>query len=343
MNEWITELARLAGRGEAAVLVTVAGVRGSAPREAGAKMIVTRDETIGTIGGGQLEYQCTRTACDLLRHGGRALQRYPLGASFGQCCGGVVDILFESVADDVPDWICSLAGHHARREPVVLCTPLDSGERAVVASGAVVAGSLPAEVLDAVRDHAGTDDAVLRTGEWLIEKIGGPATPVAVFGAGHVGAAVVRALAPLGMDIRWIDSRREIFGAIPAGVQAIKTADPVAEVAAMPPGSVYLVMTHSHPLDQAVCARILSRADAAYCGLIGSKSKRRRFEKQFQAEGLGDAAIAALVCPIGMPGIRSKQPAAIAAAVAAQVLETLERREASRARRYTDNIRPIRS
>ena len=94
MNEWIDELSDLAAAGEPAVLVTVAGIRGSAPRETGAKMIVTARETIGTIGGGQLEHQCTRIAVDRL-DGDESpeLRRFPLGSSMGQCCGGVVDVL----------------------------------------------------------------------------------------------------------------------------------------------------------------------------------------------------------------------------------------------------------
>ena len=95
MNEWIDELADLAAAGERAVLVTVAGIRGSAPREIGAKMIVTGSETIGTIGGGQLEYQSTRVAVDMLDTDTPTLRSFPLGSSMGQCCGGVVEILFE--------------------------------------------------------------------------------------------------------------------------------------------------------------------------------------------------------------------------------------------------------
>ena len=92
--------------GEQAVVVTVAAIRGSAPREVGAKMIVTAEATIGTIGGGQLEYQCTRIACDMLGDDETpALRKFPLGSSMGQCCGGVVDILFEPIASELPAWL----------------------------------------------------------------------------------------------------------------------------------------------------------------------------------------------------------------------------------------------
>ena len=102
MNEWIDELSDLCAADEPAVLVTVAGIRGSAPREVGAKMIVTPTETIGTIGGGQLEYQCTRIAVGLFDSVEMSLRSFPLGASMGQCCGGVVEILFEPFASGLP-------------------------------------------------------------------------------------------------------------------------------------------------------------------------------------------------------------------------------------------------
>ena len=97
MNEWIDELSDLMAAGESVVVVTVAGIRGSAPREVGAKMIVTETETVGTIGGGQLEYQCARIAFEMLNDDtGASLDTFPLGSSMAQCCGGVVDVLFWS-------------------------------------------------------------------------------------------------------------------------------------------------------------------------------------------------------------------------------------------------------
>ena len=101
MNEWIDELNDLVAAGESAVLVTVAGIRGSAPREIGAKMIVTATETIGTIGGGQLEYQSTRIAVGMLDDDQLALRSFPLGSAMGQCCGGVVEILFEPFVGEI--------------------------------------------------------------------------------------------------------------------------------------------------------------------------------------------------------------------------------------------------
>jgi xanthine dehydrogenase accessory factor len=108
---------------------------------------------------------------------------------------------------------------------------------------------------------------------------------------------------------------------VPANVTCLESESPAAEVAAMPANAYYLVMTHSHPLDFEICSRILARGDFAYCGLIGSVSKRRRFEKQMRKLGMPATSLERLTCPIGLPGIDSKKPEAIAIAVAAELLQ----------------------
>ena len=153
---------------------------------------------------------------------------------------------------------------------------------------------------------------------------------------------MVNALSGLDCNIRWIDSRRDIFRASPRNVRTIEAAEPALEVAAMPAGSCYLVMTHSHPLDFEICDRILRRGDAVYCGLIGSLSKRRRFEKRFRQQGLSQQAISQLVCPIGVGGISGKKPAVIAIAAAAEILRVHEQAQVETLSR-PDNVHPIRS
>jgi xanthine dehydrogenase accessory factor len=123
-------------------------------------------------------------------------------------------------------------------------------------------------------------------------------------------------------------------------VKTIETSEPALEVAAMPPSSYYLVMTHSHPLDFDICDRILRRGDAAYCGLIGSLTKRRRFEKRFRQQGLPQSAVEHLVCPIGVTGISGKKPVEIAIAVAAEILRVYEK-SLSLQKSLPDNVHPI--
>jgi xanthine dehydrogenase accessory factor len=329
MNEWIDELSDVTAGGEPAVLVTVAGIRGSAPREVGARMIVTRDFTVGTVGGGQLEYQCTRIACGMFDGKTPELRKFALGAAMGQCCGGVVDILFEPITDGLPAWLRDLRALYGQRAPAVIVTRLEAPPLKFVVTADGVFGQPGGEGLDAVVESAREGLETLRTAHrsdgWFFETIVGTYFDIAVFGAGHVGSAVVQTLSTLDCNIRWVDSRRDVFRSTPANVKAIEAAEPAFEVAAMPPRSCYLVMTHSHALDFDICDRILARGDAAYCGLIGSRSKRRRFEKRFRAQGLAQELIDTLVCPIGVEGIRGKRPAEIAIAVAADVLRSYER------------------
>ena len=346
MNEWIDELNDLSAASEPAVLVTVAGVRGSAPREIGAKMIVTATETIGTIGGGQLEYQSTRVAVGMLEEEQMALRSFPLGSAMGQCCGGVVEILFEPFVGDMPAWLRDLRALHGQREPAVIATRIS---RSAPGKFVVTAD----RVFGVAEDHA--DSAMVamarailngkpeaqRNVQEFYEPVVVPDLNIAVFGAGHVGSAVVAALSGLDCNIRWIDNRRNIFRKVPGNVRAIEATEPALEVAAMPPDSYYLVMTHSHALDFDICDRILRREDYRYCGLIGSLSKRRRFEKRFRQQGMSQGLIDTLVCPIGVAGISGKKPAEIAVSAAAEILKIREAAADVVVAEYPDNVHPI--
>jgi len=346
MNEWIDELCDLCAADEPAVLVTVAGIRGSAPREIGAKMIVTAKETIGTIGGGQLEYQCTRVAVDQLQEESLSLRSFPLGSAMGQCCGGVVEILFEPLGNGMPAWLRDLGALHGQREPAVIATRISRSSPAkfVVTDNRVFGiaeDQADSQLVAKARSILEGDRQPHRDVQEFYEPVVVPDLNIAVFGAGHVGTAVVAALSGLDCNIRWIDSRRNIFRHVPANVRAIETADPALEVAAMPSGSFYLVMTHSHALDFDICDRILRRNDARYCGLIGSLSKRRRFEKRYRQQGLSQELIASLVCPIGVNGISGKKPAEIAVAAAAEILKVKEQAVKVSTPVYPDNVHPL--
>jgi len=346
MNEWIEELSDLSAAGEPAVLVTVAGIRGSAPREIGAKMIVTASETIGTIGGGQLEYQSTHVAVGMLEEDQSALRSFPLGSSMGQCCGGVVEILFEPVASGMPAWLRDLRALHGQREPAVIATRISQSAPAkFVVTADRVFGVDEADASDALVSAARAvlhdESGAQRNVQELYEPVVTSDFNIAVFGAGHVGAAVVGALSRLECNIRWVDSRRHIFRDVPGNVSAVEASEPGLEVAAMPPDSYYLVMTHSHAIDFDVCDRILRRGDARYCGLIGSVSKRRRFEKRYRQQSMPQATIDTLVCPIGVDGISGKKPAEIAVSAAAEILKIRERKAAVADAEYPDNVHPI--
>jgi xanthine dehydrogenase accessory factor len=143
-----------------------------------------------------------------------------------------------------------------------------------------------------------------------------------LYGAGHVGRAIVQVLAGVPCRVQWIDERESEFppGPLPAHVEKLCVEPVEAEVLLAPPGSFFLVLTHSHDLDLALTDAILRRGDSAWFGLIGSATKRARFLNRLRERGHGDPALARLTCPIGLPGITGKEPGVIAASVVAQML-----------------------
>jgi len=285
-----------------AAFVTIAQVEGSAPRERDAFMVVRPSGAFhGTIGGGALEFEAIAHAREALARMAPPHQRSrSLGPDLGQCCGGRVRLRIECFGSkalpDLAQWA------QAERDPDLRLLRREATEGAV---------------LRRVAEHS----ADLAPGEEE-ERYAPPTTSVLLFGAGHVGRALVLALAPLPFAVRWIDPRPDWFpAASPANAQPVATADPVAELDAAPPGAFVVVMTHSHPLDFDIVAHALQLGHFPYVGLIGSATKRARFESRLRDLGVEAECIAGLVCPIGAPRVRDKTPAVIAATVAAELLQ----------------------
>ena len=307
-DRWLETLADWLESESTVVLVTVAHVEGSAPREAGTSFLVSATRCEGTIGGGHLEFEAIREARQM--HAAETpsmMKRYALGPSLGQCCGGVVWLLFERIlAAEKKPW-----QERARR--------VRQGE--ALARQTTHAHHQSSWTLQA--NAAASVDFELKGADWrFTQTLLHEPFSIFVFGAGHVGEAIVRALAPLSREIVWIDSREDVFPAdLPAHVEARWTDAPDEEVATAPPHSYFLVLTHSHDLDLKLCERILARNDFAFFGLIGSKSKRARFDHRLRGRGLDTAR---MTCPIGIPGIAGKSPAIIAVAVAAQLVQIRE-------------------
>jgi xanthine dehydrogenase accessory factor len=251
MYNWISALADLLDRGEPCVLVTIIEELGSTPRNAGSKMVISASQAFDTIGGGHLEYKAMEIARDMLASGQQSthLERFSLGASLGQCCGGVTVLLFEPM------------------------------------------GQVQAQI--------------------------------AVFGAGHVGRALVPLLASLPCKVRWIDSREAEFpDHLPHGVRKIVTEDPLDEVDELPAGSYCIVMTHNHQLDLELSAAILKRNDFAYFGLIGSKTKRVKFEHRLRDRGFDSTTLQRMRCPMGIGEVKGKLPVEIAISIAGEIIAT---------------------
>ena len=335
-------------------LVTVAEVRGSAPREPGARMVIAPDGGFrGTIGGGELEWRAIGAArATLSRDAAVAtLDRLTLGPDLGQCCGGSVRLLTEVFDRERLDEVRALAVREAAGPFATRGRIRPQGvERLVVdgpASGACRAGGAGRPVGRAVVvdspaggdavperpsrgrrravDAVGMDPGppvVLASDDVIVERFHDPRRPVWLFGAGHVGRALMLAMAPLPFEVIWVDERADAFpAAVPANVRSVRSADPAGEVARAPDGALIAVMTHSHARDLAIVHTALAAGRFGYVGLIGSASKRARFARRLREAGVPDARIAELVCPIGLPTIGSKHPAVIAAGVAVQLLE----------------------
>jgi xanthine dehydrogenase accessory factor len=345
MNDWIRSLAAQGAAGTRAVLVTVVAAKGSVPRAPGTRMIVTAEAIHGTIGGGHLEYKAIDIARGLIAGcGARALHRFPLGASLGQCCGGVAQLLFEPVEGHAA-WLEAIVRLQAEGAACVLVTPVrgDAAEERLVVTATTAFGTLGSVVQDG-EATALARMALGESGDPRLSTLGGaagvevfvdvlrpPDLCVVLFGAGHVGRAVVRALSGIRCRLTWIDTRDDCFpAATPDNVECVATDTPEAEIAAAPAGAYFLVMTHSHALDEVLAERILARGDFAYFGLIGSVSKRRQFEKRMEARGMPRTRFAAMTCPIGIAGITGKEPEVIAIAVAAELLQVRSRAVAAR-------------
>jgi xanthine dehydrogenase accessory factor len=262
--DWLRAVQQLRHDGQPGVLVTVIEVRGHAPRDAGAKMVVSRDYCWGSVGGGTLEATAVARARALISSGAiepevLELQLNPhTHTEHGrQCCGGVVRLLLEPLAV----------------RPVV-----------------------------------------------------------ALFGVGHVGYELARILSRLPIQLLLVDSRAEQLDR----VRLADVIDGAAEVAIfhtllgeqileqLPRGAHVVIMTHDHAEDYALCDAVLRlRQPLGGIGLIGSSVKWTRFQAQLAAAGHRPQAIARITCPIGQPGITGKDPAVIAVAVAAALIQML--------------------
>lgn len=241
------------------ILVTMADILGSAPRDQGATMIVTADTLSGSIGGGALEQRAIEVAREMLATGVDERElRLPLGPTLQQCCGGYV--------------ILRLAATEQR----------------------------------AVEPYRQRESLYL-------------------YGAGHVGRAVIQALSALPFDIVWVD-QRETWTPTPADHRQAISGNPLETARSAKEDAYHLIMTHDHALDLELCAALLARDDVAHVGLIGSTTKKARFASQLRARGLSDGQLSRLICPIGIVGIKGKEPAIIAAGVAAELLLVRSRR-----------------
>lgn len=263
-QEWLESLARLRSERRACAQVVVIGIKGSAPREVGARMIVADGRLAwGTIGGGRLEHLAIERAAELAEKaqagqvGGHLAgdaqaftETVPLSEKAGQCCGGEVTLFYEAFP-------------------------------------------------------------------WTRRKL-------VIFGAGHVAQAIGGLQPYLDLDVLLIDPRSEEEIEPPLDpkrpFETLFIDSPEEEITALPEGSLLLVMSHSHALDQEVVARAMKRNVFPYIGLIGSDRKWTRFRHRLAQRGFTEEELARVTCPIGVTK-SSKEPRKIALSVAAEIVD----------------------
>lgn len=289
--------------------VVIAAVEGSSPREVGASMLVWAEGQSGTIGGGALEFEAAAKArlmlasppTPALPHGGGResvaprVERVALGPSLGQCCGGAV-VLWTEVFEAVPEAVAGVVARGMGEMPLAV-----------------------KRVLAAARGQGVRPVAGLVSG-WLVEPVMEAERQVWVWGAGHVGRALVSVLAPLpGIAVTWVDVSVERFPeVVPGGVTVVPASDPALVADHAPVGAEHLVLTFSHALDLELCHRLLNRGFKGL-GLIGSATKWGRFRSRLKALEHEAQAVGRIRCPIGDPSL-GKHPQAIAVGVVAELL-----------------------
>ncbi|MFT7058083.1 MAG: xanthine dehydrogenase accessory factor [Pseudorhodobacter sp.] len=281
--------------------VVIAAHDGSSPREVGAAMLVWATGQSGTVGGGALEWEALARARKMLDAAApqMRLDREPLGPKLGQCCGGAVTLLTEIYT----------AGHLATLDGDVIARSVTGAPMPLAVK----------RLLAQARGQGLRPNAVVLQG-WMVEPVARPNRQVWVWGAGHVGRALVAVLAPLpDVAITWVDVDTRRFPVdIPAGVTMLPAADPGLLVVHAPLSAEHLILTYSHMLDLDLCHRLLQRGFAR-CGLIGSRTKWARFRSRLAALGHSPLEIGKIDCPIGEPAL-GKHPQSIAIGVAMAML-----------------------
>lgn len=321
-------------RWDRVVRVTVTHCLGSSPREAGAHMIVAADDFEGSIGGGKLEFLALQQARAMLKKDTgqqtcwpRQTENFVLGTELRQCCGGVVWLLFEYFDDNHQQALTRQAKallpgdfliHDINGEGPLL---VSSGDMATIERFSILAQALdevPAGPL-MLKDQQGR-------AQWFIEPAQPVSPPLVIYGAGHVGRALVRVLEGTPFDISWVDINKQRFPAhIREGVKRVIAADPADHARTVEAGAFHVVMTHSHQIDLQICRNVLQTDQSGFLGLIGSETKKTKFLNRLRKDGLSDRALNVFHCPVGLGDWSGKQPSIIAISIAAQLIDEYDK------------------
>ena len=307
--DWIAAAQGLLKEHQRAVLTMLTEERGSTPRGTGTWMLVSSTASLGTLGGGELERMVTEAAQAMLSDHGdwqRSTLRCVLGPDLNQCCGGAVAVTLEPLDRTTLTWLSRAAEAACGDTPTaVLFDITEPGRRPEVIR-------LP--------------DNLVSIGEVHLQPLVDDRPQVFLFGAGHVGRSVATIAGQLPLRLTVLDSRQPMRSLIPRSdnVTVVDLADPQAEICGIAAGSAALVMTHSHELDYSLCRALLANNGLIFIGLIGSRSKAKRFRRRLVDDGVPASALTRLISPIGQSGPDGKEPGVIALAALAEVLSALK-------------------
>ena len=328
------------------VIISIITTKGSTPCCAGDKMLLTKNQTFGSIGGGNLEYKTLQHARQLLNKKNKCqIQNYSLGASLGQCCGGFIKILFQCFVNlnkQTSKWLTILTKAYSLQIDIMLMSYFANGrfyqafytkkyqdfnnyQVALPISLTKISTKMltSKNTSDILYEKNENYDKIHYCESFLFSKL----QTVVIFGAGHIARALIPIISNLPVRLYWVDAREFEFSLYKHDTsniniicdEAVYTIDKLAE------NAYYVVVTHSHQLDFEICEKILKSTNFNYLGLIGSQTKAKLFKKRLLAKGVAPSLIKRLICPIGKQNFFSKSATVTAVAIATSLIDFLEK------------------
>jgi len=356
---WLSSLKKAIALNNGCVLLTVIETKGSTPCSVGDKIVYSNKQlAFGSIGGGNLEFQALTLAQNLLDKDSNSthLEKYPLGATLGQCCGGYVKVMFESFVNDNAklenknSWLETIADLIKQQQDFVVATIIDnqnSGKKFVYTNNSDNSLSSDSDLRSKISPGAynlfsandsptivqyqSTPDSLI---EVCYEKVNNTELQsVAIFGAGHISRALMPILTKLPIRIYWIDDRAEQFEQYQGDTSQINIIcdDYISGLDDLPDETYCLVITYSHQMDFDICDKIISRDSFSYLGMIGSRIKGNKFRDRLLQKGYPKETVDKFICPIGAKQKFLKSPTAIAVTIAMDLLNFLEDKKHSMA------------
>ena len=310
VSDWLAEITASLHQDKPVARLIILSAKGSTPRGAGAELIITQERQSGSIGGGALEYQATHIARDALASLPatgfvRFVRDFALGPDLGQCCGGNLRVLFECFAP------ATLADLQAMQSAEAKAYHHDLNSQTLAEP---YQGKMTGQFFS--YDRASAE---------LVMAAKTARTPLYIYGAGHVGRALLNVTSALAVDRIWVDSAPNRFPEETPEDVTIAPARDMAQIAAhAPEGAFHIIVTYSHQFDEAITHALLAKGVFGKIGLIGSATKKARFAKRFRAAGLAQDAIDRVQCPVGLPDVKGKAPAHVALSIAGQIAVWLE-------------------